>query len=63
MRSNIKKERVQLTTVQVFSKSVPSQLFLVLGRPCRNAHVVVLPRLPFAHIRRALAFTLAVRFA
>lgn len=54
---------MQLTTVQVFSRSVPSQLFLVLGRPCRNAHVVVFPRLPFAHIRRVLAFTLAVRFA
>ena len=38
-----------MTTVRKLSKSVPRPLSLVLGRTCRNAHVVVLPRLPYAH--------------
>ena len=57
-----------MTTVRKLSKSVPRPLSLVLGRTCRNAHVVVLPRLPYAHYadafvlsRRPLRWGLRVR--
>ncbi len=44
-----------MTTVRKLSKSVPRPLSLVLGRTCRNAHVVSLPRLRVAHLRRPLS--------
>lgn len=57
-----------MTTVRKLSKSVPRHLSLVLGRPCRNVHAVVLPRLPYAHYadafvlsRRPLRWGLRVR--
>lgn len=57
-----------MTTVRKLSKSVPRPLSLVLGRTCRNAHVVMLPRLPYAHYadafvlsRRPLRLRLRVR--
>lgn len=37
-----------MTTVRKLSKLVPRPLSLVLGRTCRNVHVVSLPRLRFA---------------
>lgn len=40
---------MQWATVRKLSESVPLRLSLVLGSPCRNAHVVMLPRLPYAH--------------
>lgn len=43
-----------MTTVRKLSKSVPRPLSLVLGRPCRNVHVVSLPRLP--SVRSAFRF-------
>lgn len=57
-----------MNTVRKLSKSVPRHLSLVLGRPCRNVHAVVLPRLPYAHYadafvlsRRPLRWGLRVR--
>lgn len=52
-----------MTTVRKLSKSVPSRLSMVLGRPYRNVYVVVLPRLPFAHIRRPFTRLSFRRFA
>ena len=43
-----------MTTVRKLSKSVPRHLSLVLGRTCRNVHVVSLPRRqPSASSRRS----------
>lgn len=44
-----------MNTVRKLSKSVPRPLSLVLGRTCRNVHVVSLPRLRFTHLRRPLS--------
>lgn len=44
-----------MTTVRKLSKSAPRPLSLVLGRTCRNVHVVSLPRLRVAHLRRPLS--------
>lgn len=48
-----------MNTVRKLSKSAPRPLSLVLGRTCRNVHVVSLPRLRVARLRPS-AFVAAV---